>query len=81
MSVVAMEPIRAVPLQSASSFSLSQSLLNGDAKLLTKPDAGELGSMDQTQDSSHCWTSALVGIRPLATTLSLMTSAGVDKIS
>ena len=81
MSVVAMAPIRAVPLPLASSLSLSQSLMNGDAKLLTKPNAGELGWMNQTQDTSHCWTSTLVGMRPLATTLSLMTSAGVDKMS
>lgn len=31
-----------------------QSLLNGDAKPLTKPDAGEPGWMNQNQDASHC---------------------------
>lgn len=31
-----------------------QFLLNGDAKPLTKPDAGEPRWMNQTQGASHC---------------------------
>ena len=44
-------------------------------------DAGFEGRIDLLHSTIHCRASAAVGMRPLLTTFSLMTHAGVDRMS